>query len=421
MFVERKSAMRIRIVAIVTGLILFSPPVFGQYRFYIYEKTDRVGVTPWVRYTKIDGVFGGLSGYVRPFGSLVVSGKAGYGFAGRDARFQVAAQQSFSAGNHEFAMAVDYADLAVTHDTLVIRDWQNSLAALTIHQDYYNYYRVRGFHVRCSANLDGTYRFFLTGGAPRYSSLTNATRFALSDWKAVTVNGKKTFAPNPAVTEGRDYYVGLAYEVDFRPSPNAFVSAWYLQGSYTNSRWLHKSMHSDFSYHHANLVFKRYQKLYSRQRLAVTLRILSYQGSTSDSSGAASDQFLFDMGGYGTLRGYGYRELQNGNRSVLVSADYLFNGSFLPKTFLARTWGLKAIFKNFDLILFADAGHVWSLSEDRSFLDFSGVKPARWRVDAGLGLAMSDWIRVECALPLKDSPGSRAGNPIFYLKIAQRL
>lgn len=408
------------IVAALLLILLQSSSAQGQYRFYLYEKTDKAGIAPWMRYNKVDGAFLGLGGYWRPFGSFTLSGSAGYGFSQKDPRYQVAARQSWVLGNTEWAVTADYSDLTVSNDTAVISDWQNSLTSLLLRQDYYNHYRVRGPRLRLGADLHGTYRWMVAVGMHTYSSLDNTTRYSFTDWKATRVNGRKSFSPNPHVVEGDDYFFQAGYEIDFRPSPMAFVSAWYFQGSYTNSRLLHGTTGSDFSYQKLSMVFRRYQQVFRRQRMAVGLRVGSYQGNTSTDSSSA-DQFLFDAGGYGTLRGYRYREFVDGNRMVLLSADYFFNGSFLPKTFLARTWGLKAVFRTFDLLFFADAGQIWLTGVKKNPFSPSGFKTDKLAVDAGVGLGMGDWIRFECAFPLKSTATTRVGNPILYMKIARKL
>jgi outer membrane protein assembly factor BamA len=402
-------------------LILFScAPAAAQYRFYLYEKADRFNLAPWLKYNKADGPFLGLAANYYFSEHLTLHARGGYATAGRYPRYEGTLHRNFERGNHEYTVSVSGFHRTQTNDMHVIREWQNSVSALFFKNDYYNFFEARGGELKIGALFNGIYRFAVFSALQRYRSLENHTDFSLLNWGAETIDGKKRFAPNPTVSEGDDYTVGLEYEIDYRPSPLAFVSAWYFRGRYVNATLLHGPASSDFSYHRVELTFKRYQKAFARQRMVVSLEVGSFEGRTSAGASPA-DQFLFDQGGYATLRGYDYREFANGNRMVRLSADYLFNGSFLPRTPLARIWGLKAIFSKFDLLLFADGGNVWREKEDAPFAGFGGTRLRDFKADAGAGLALADWVRLECAWPLKTGLSTRHHRPTVYLRLAQKL
>jgi outer membrane protein assembly factor BamA len=259
-----------------------------------------------------------------------------------------------------------------------------------------------------------------------FYSLSNKAKLSLLDIGGENVDGKRVFAPNPQVAEGRDYYFGMNYDIDFRPSPTAFVNAWQFKGRYENSAWIHSVTKSDFSYHRMCLEFNRYQRLFTKQKAILTLKIATFQGKTTfktDSLGTSlpRDQFLYDIGGYGSLRGYKYREFQNGNRMILLNWNYFFNGSFFPKTFLTKIWGLGRLFRTGDLMLLADAGYVWNVDHNKPLFNFSTFGLKDLKADAGLGLAFTEWIRFEAAFPMIKGTQSRRGDYAIYLRVTPKF
>lgn len=407
-------------------VILAATPAIAQYNFYLYEKTDKFNLGPWLRYNKADGGFTGVTTQYFFSRDFYLSGRGGYAFSGKYPRYAVEVKKIFPSGNNEYILSIDYHNLTFSKDQSIIPDIQNSLGALLFRSDFYDHYESRGGLFRFGKNWSGTVKVNLFAGMEQYENLRNRTKKSFFDWGGDKRNGKKIFAPSPPVAEGDDYFAGIDYEIDFRPSPLAFVSAWYFKGKLQSSRLVKKVFDGDFSYHRADVTFKRYQKLFARHKLVVGLRLASHQGKTtfeSDTTGVISpqDQFLFDAGGISTLRGYRYREFQNGNRLVLLNVDYAFNSSFLPKTPLTKIWGIGWIFKNFDLIFFTDAGYVWLNQDNRSLLNFDGIKLKDFKANAGTGLAMSDWIRFDFAWALKSGIATKRGDWQFNFRIVQKL
>lgn len=412
---------------ILLAIILFPSTLYSQQsRFYIYEKSDRFNVSPWLRYNKSEGLFTGATSQFFFNEYLFAEGKAGYAFAGKFPRYTIGIQKTFLSDNNEFSLRADYYDLTVTHDQYVLPDWQNSMTALLFKLDYFNFYRARGTTVTFGQNWNGTYKIDLSTGMRNFYSLQNKAEASLFNQGGARINGKKEFAPNPPVAEGRDYYVGINYDMDFRPSPTAFVNAWRLKGNYENSRILHVLTKSDFSYQRVYFEFNRYQRLFTKHKMLITLKMASYQGKSqfkADTTGTLlpQDQFLYDAGGYGSFRGYSYREFKNGNRLLMFSWDYFFNGSFLPKTFLTKVWGIGNVFKNTDLMLFADAGAVQTVKDEKLVINMGKIRIHNIRADAGFGLAFTEWIRFETAYPLRKGIGSRLGDYTVYLRLTPKF
>ncbi len=395
-----------------------------QTRFYIYEKNDQFKAAPWFRYNKAEGLFTGLSAQFLFTEQFFMEGRAGYALAGKFPRYKIGLQKTFVSDNNEFFIRADYYDLTETNDEHVLPDWENSLTSLLFKLDYYNFYRERGPVITFGQNWNGTYKIDLYAGMRDFYALSNKAKFSLFDTGGDRKDGKRVFAYNPRAAEGRDYYLGLSYDIDYRPSPTAFVNAWQFKGRYENSALLHSATHSDFSYQRMELQFQRFQRVFTKQKTVLSLKIASYSGRTqftSDTLLAPRDQFLYDIGGYGSLRGYSYREFLDGNRMILFNWDYYFNGSFLPKSFLTKIWGIGNIFRAGDLFLFADAGYVWQTDPSNAFYEFSRFDLQDIKADAGLGLAFADWVRFEAAFPLSKGIDTRRSDHVFYLRITPKF
>ncbi len=400
--------MRLKIILFAFSLILVDG-VHAQH-FYLYD-TDQFNVAPQVAYNKVDGLFTGITGRYQFNEYFSAQGKLGYAFSGKYPRYGVGLQKSFPHGNNEFNISADYFRETVSNDTYVIPRWQNSLTSMLFHLDYYDHYETRGVKIRLGQVWNGTYQVHIFGGAQKYFRLDNTTEKSLLDWGADNIGGKKLFSRNPPAAEGSDYFLGLDYDIDFRPSPLAFVSAWHFKGTYSNSAIMHHATRSDFSYNRLDLQFTRYQRLFPNHKMKASLRLASYEGQTqfqSDSLGTLKprDQFLLDAGGYGSLRGYHYREFENGNRLAVFSLDYYFSGG---------------LFKTFNLVLFGDAGRVWTAGTSKSFAGFGGAGLKNFQADAGAGVALAEYLRLDWAFPLKKGIATKRGDSKVYFRMTLKL
>lgn len=412
---------------ILLAILFFSSQLYSQQsRFYIYEKNDKFNVAPWLRYNKGEGLFTGASSQYFFNENFFADGKAGYAVAGKFPRYMIGIQKNFQYENNEFILRAAYYDLTETNDQYVLPDWQNSMTALLFKLDYFNFYRTRGTTLTFGQNWNGTYKIDISAGMRNFYSMRNKAEASVFSSGGDKIDGKRAFALNPPVAQGRDYFIALEYDIDFRPSPTSFVNAWHLRGRYENSILLHDIAKSDFSYQRMYLEFNRYQRLFTKQKSLFTLKLASYQGKTqftADTAGTPlpQDQFLYDIGGYGSLRGYSYREFQNGNRLAIFSWDYFFNGTFLPKSFLTKIWGLGKIFKNTDLMLFADAGYVWKVDHTKPVVSVGGIGVKDIRADAGFGLALTEWIRCEAAFPLRKGVKTERGDYVIYFRFTPKF
>lgn len=398
--------MRIGIFFVILSAV--GSMVRGQTEFHLYEGHG-FQLSPWVRYNKADGLLTGMiARWEITDPDFYMTGRGGYAIGGKYARYAGGITKLFPSGNNEFSLTVDYHDLTRTSDRRVLSDFQNSLGALLFRSDFYNYYRATGGQLRIGHNWGDVVQITLVGAFDRYRSLRNSVKASLLDWGGDGSN--KRFEQSPAVAEGHDRWTGLEFHYDPRPSRLAPIAAWTADIRYTNS----EIVKDDFSYQRVALDLKRYQTLPGRTYGVVAVHAASYDGETTfrDDQGVElpADQFLYDLGGLGSLRGYDYREFRDGNRMILARLDFLGNGSLLPRTPLKRWWGVGWIFKNFDLTMFADAGAVWTRPEKSHLVDFGGLKSRMIRADAGLGLAMKNIVRIDFAWAVKTGVVSERGD-----------
>ncbi|MCH7955268.1 MAG: BamA/TamA family outer membrane protein, partial [Candidatus Marinimicrobia bacterium] len=128
----------------------------------------------------------------------------------------------------------------------------------------------------------------------------------------------------------------------------------------------------------------RYQSVGKNDDINIRLRY----GITN---GSAPVQKKFDLGGIGTLRGYEYKEFQDGDKMAMVNVEYTTDGRDIDGL------GFTPVFDDFIVALFMDAGVVWS--DKRDLPDLSD-----FRKNIGVGIGSTNGgFRVNFAKPL-DGP-----------------
>lgn len=418
-----------RIIPLVVFFSVLAIPVYSQTQFYIYEKSGSYNLGTWLRYNRCDGFFPGLRGqfFLDDEESFWIKGRAGYGFSLHAPRYQAEIEKRFPSGDNEYLFKIEGYRLTATGDAAVIPDWQNSMSALLFRLDYYDFYETFGAGLWIGKDWKGVFRLSLTGGINRYGSLPNKTRQSLLDWGGEKKDDKRVFRDNPPVAEGDDYYVGMQMELDTRPSPSAFVNGWFGTAIYTNSEFLKPLAHGDYSYHHITFRLSRLQAVTLRQRLLWSGSFGIHHGTVrgrANGQPAVTEPFLFDLGGLSTLRGYRYKEFINGSGMAMTNLDYYFNGSFLPRTFLAKIWGLKFLFKKIDLMFFGDAGTIWNAKATDALPDAILQERFRFksiRCDAGWGLHIGNWMKFQMAFPLTQTPQTGKYDYKYYLYITPTI
>ncbi len=329
-----------------------------------------------LKYNRVQGIFLGLSSPKKITGKynyLNLHGFFGYGFKEKKWRYSLGIDRwFFNQRDYRFELGAKIYNLTDTKDGWLITPWENSLAAVFLHQDLQDYYQRQGYEFHLSQNWTIFFKGTLAYRSDQYNSLKNHTEWSL-------FNGKKKFRRNPAIDEGlmRSLY-GELY-LDTRNNLNRPHSGWYARLGIETSN---SKLNSDFSFNQYDLEVRRYQKLSQFDRLDMRIKIATSQGFVPA-------QKLYQLGGVSTLRGYGFKELRTtsgrygGDRLLLANFEYNVNPRVIFSDFL--------FFDDLHYIFFLDMGNVWMRSQVSGRDSWqSGYSQLQWKdmkSDIGIGLS----------------------------------
>lgn len=283
-----------------------------------------------------------------------------------------------------------------TNDLNIIGRTENSLAALFAKEDFHNYYISRGITsnvvYRMSRNHEVSANFHLIN----YKNLRSHDVFSFSDILGID----KHFTKNPIVLVGEERKLLLGYTYDSR------INKFMLTDNFVVSVGIEKSgdqFGGDFEYNGYRIGMKKYKRTFGPQMLVI-------RGFLGVRDKNAGEQFLYDLGGIGTLRGYGHKEF-TGNRVGMINIDYLFNRTLIRKLPLTSL----PFYSTMSLIAFFDAG--WtnlgnSPKNSSSSFDIGDVKS-----NIGIGYSFGrDLIRLNVAKRLDGGDGFK-----ITVRLLQRL
>lgn len=279
-----------------------------------------------------------------PQTSLTLRG--GYGFRSKEWRYALMFNHAFDPLSRT-AITFTYFDETRTNDQWILPKAENVLSAILLKKDYRDYFRLRGveahFMHKYGENLSIAYEF----GYRRYNSMPKKAHWSL-------FKKDKEFRQNPAVTE--DEEILLSWTINYSTLEDMYVETSNWQLGVVFERELY-----DFGFTGAHFLIQRTQISYGNQTLIAGLR-----GGYRD--GTVSEQYLMDLGGIGSLRGYQFKEF-TGNRRIFFESNYLFNGDLL------QSIPLQAIplYSSLESGVFFEAGLAWINSKDRKLLPTGGI------------------------------------------------
>ena len=254
-------------------------------------------------------------------------------------------------------------DRTATQDNDIIRTAENSLFAILYKGDYRDYFRAKnGFEFSSSYTFKP--RTYLWGSltAFTYQNMPIATH-----WSMLRINSR--FRNNPSIVPGKIGILKLGMRYDTRRKAPRFLNAWHVYATFERG-------FREFIYNGFQAGLTRYQKtVWGNQAFIVQTNL-----GTRDHT---AEQFLFDLGGVGTLRGYDIKEF-SGNRMLMASIDYLFRGDIfrhipIPAAHL------------FHIILFADTGWTHTMPRASNLLNgFQNANLTDFKTDIGFGLGITD-------------------------------
>ena len=342
-----------------------------------WEMDDEFENEPFMfSYNRVEGFFFGF-GVPKEFkdsygmdSRLTFYGFWGYGLSNDKSSYKAGLTRKFF-GRNSFELGVEVFDLTYSEDLWVIPRNENSLTALLFHEDYLDYYRKNGSSVYGIQNIG---RFLKIEGG--YVEEKHVDMSVEKDWSLFRQSVE--FRENPPVMEGTFKNTYLVVQTGNSRSLRNWDAE--LQAEWNSSLFDDEMP----SYERYLISLSRYQPLGRNDDLNIRLRY----GTTN---GSVPVQKKFDLGGIGTLRGYEYKEFQNGDKMALINVEYTTDGKDIDGL------ELLPIIDNYLIAFFMDAGVVWS---DRR--DLPGLSDFNRNIGVGIG-SKDGGFRVNLAKPL-DGP-----------------
>ena len=312
-----------------------------------------------LRYNRVEGPFLGYRLFLRHKDRprLTVFAESGYGFASRSARWEAGLEYR----GPEISLNVAVFDRSDTPDRNIVGTTENSLFSLLFKWDHRDYFRAKN-GIEANITFTRRKRLSLISGLTAYRCEPMPVRTA---WSLFFRN--RPFRINPPAQSGNAGLLHAGVAVDTRVRSPLFRNAWYGRIRYERG-------FRDFTFHGLTLEGKRYQKAkFGRQGLILRARLSARRSE--------APQYLFGLGGSGTLRGYDIKEYR-ANRLVLLNVEYAFRGDVLPGIPIRG-------FNLLNLTMFADAGWTRQMPESaRLFAGFGDLDFTSFKTSTGLGIAL---------------------------------
>ena len=251
---------------------------------------------------------------------------------------------------------------------LLPQESENSLAALLLKEDFYDFYWSKGFTGRAGIWYGDDLKFGASYTAAKIETLEKTAEKAIFGGKKVFRENWSTVLPDSAAIlamEGDLEEYGLMATFDSRDDEIEATSGMLGSISYSGT-----TESSDFDYQKVDGEFKMYYPLAPDQTLFLRLR-----GGFSDDDLPLFRRYF--IGGIGSLRGYEYKEFE-GNRYALVNIDYIWR-------FFDSHLGAG---------LFLDGGRA-AFSEDE-------FESGQFKTDIGVSFLLGDFLRANLAQRLDD-------------------
>ncbi|MFC1557295.1 DUF5686 family protein, partial [candidate division KSB1 bacterium] len=235
----------------------------------------------FIHYNRVEGLFIGTH---LDFSSERIPGallhtQLGYGSSSEEWRYSASYEHAFDLFRYK-TLTFSYFDETRTNDLETVKNLENNMTALLIHEDFRDYYRSKGGEVRYSYKYKENIGSDISLEMRKYSPLENTT-----DWSLF--RDDRSFRSNPAIEIGRE--VRAAIRIFFDNRDNMYVDAnyWEFDAEIENE-------FKDFKFTGFHLKIRRIQLGLARQTFIGSFDI-------SARSGTIAEQYLYDLGGIGTL------------------------------------------------------------------------------------------------------------------------
>ena len=352
---------------------------------YGLESEPRFEFYSPARYNRVEGFFPALGVTLRnrKNGPVALSADAGYGLANKRAAWH--AEVSYKPGFLKYAeCGISVFDNTFTNDDWLIGRLTNSLAAAFLRKDYYDYFRKRGVAIWFQKEFGETFHVRTELSSASYSSMKNET-----DWSVFAYAAH--FRPNPPVLPGRENRLRVEIIVDQLDNPIFPMQGWYLEAALEQGNGV---LGGDAALENTGLfaTLKYFHPSWGNQRAVFMVR-------AGHRAKSRAPQHLLDLGGVGTLRGYGFKEFQNRNTLVYAKVLYSFGGDLLGK--LPLSW--IPFYRGLASGVFVETGALW----DVGYTPPPGeraVDSPQWKWTAGFSISVTgDFLRLNVAKRLDRS------------------
>ena len=346
-------------------------------------------------YNRVDGLHAGwrvARAYHQPRG-VAHFGEAGYSLANDQWRYQLGGEVFTFYGPpvesaNLVAVGVEAHDLVDSQDGWLISEEENSLHAALFRRDYRDYYRRTGWSAYTSHNLGGVLQVTARYGRDDFASMEEVADWVLFDNRF----SRGQFRPNPAIDEGLVHSVRADVQLDTRDRRRAPQQGWFANGLVERAGGV---LAGDYEFKRYLLDLRRYQPVGRGARLDLRARVGTAKGDLPR-------QYLYDLGGFSSLRGYPFK-YATGDRMVLFNAEYWLDGD--------SHFGDALPVQGLGAVAFFDAGTAWFAGDRSDPFDgleglLEGVDRPDFHRSIGVGLTTADQtFRVEMARPLDGDSG----------------
>ncbi|MBT5872195.1 MAG: BamA/TamA family outer membrane protein [Candidatus Latescibacteria bacterium] len=292
-----------------------------------------------LRYNRVDGAYSGLrvgGNYRKTAVGITRFGELGYAFGSKRWQYQTGAEMySFLSRMHMLSAGFSIHDRTATQDAWIVGEWENTTSSALLREDYRDYYRTKGmsaygaYHIGRSIHISGRYMH------EDLTSLPNTVNWSLFEHRYADA----AFRPNPTIDAGELNSVQARIRIDTRRQRRGNRRGWLLSGTMENSGGI---LGGDYGFERYTVGLRRYQPLGRDMRLDLRAR-------AGAADGTVPVQYLYDLGGISTMRGYGFKAF-TGDRMVLLNAEY-----WIDDDMWVNQWPMDL----FTVGGFVDAGTTW--------------------------------------------------------------
>ncbi len=330
----------------------------------------------YIDYNRVEGAFLGtqLSVSHGKFPGTSLKGRTGYGFNSKDWNYAATLSHSFDLLQTQTLSATVF-DETRSNDSWVLSHVENILSTALLRKDYRDYFRVRGVEGNYTNKLNEYYRISANVGYRKYNSMHNTEPWSLFFQDEI-------YWDNPPITEKNELLI--AASIHYSTRGEIFIESNYWQFETTLEQEL-----NDFTFTGVHFSVRRMQLSFGDQTLTTGLR-----GGFRD--GTLDEQYLFDIGGFGTVRAYEFKEF-TGTRQIVFEGNYLFNGNLLQRIPLQ----FLPFYSNLTTGVYFDAGLAWFSDDEKKILETdkpeylqqeTGSSFGDFRSGAGVSLYIMDGV-----------------------------